>query len=299
MHRSTADVARMTRRVAIGSARGAHYGMVRAGLWYARQRTYYPRHRRESEFVRRRQRPSCASPTRAPPGTAAPLIVPWCRSITGIADRPLRHSRAMVGGGFSGRRLHSEPRAVIRHGRNRGGGRRGAMFVADLASLIEAEIPHLRRYARALIGHSDEADDLVQTCLERAHSHSHQWNPARGLRPWLFRIQHNLYVSWLRRRDREYSYYRRYPESGSVEANHDATIELSAVQDALDLLPGDQRTVILLIALEGPSYEEASEVLGVPVGTVRSRLSRGRESLRAKLYPGDKAGTGRAQGGGK
>lgn len=169
----------------------------------------------------------------------------------------------------------------------------------DLESLIEAEIPHLRRYARALIGHSDEADDLVQACLERALSHAHQWNPARGLRPWLFRIQHNLYVSWLRRRDREYGFHRRYPESGSVEANHEATLELSVVQDALNRLPGDQRTVILLIALEGLSYEEASEILDIPVGTIRSRLSRGRESLRTMLYNGDATSTNRAHGGGE
>jgi RNA polymerase sigma-70 factor (ECF subfamily) len=171
--------------------------------------------------------------------------------------------------------------------------------VPDLESLIEAEIPHLRRYARALIGHSDDADDLVQACLERALSHSHQWNPARGLRPWLFRIQHNLYVSWLRRRDREYGFHRRYPESGAVEANHEAMIELSVVQDALNRLPSDQRTVILLIALEGLSYEEASGILGIPVGTIRSRLSRGRESLRMMLYSGDTASASSVGGGGE
>ncbi len=153
----------------------------------------------------------------------------------------------------------------------------------QLAVLIEAEIPHLRRYARALIGQPDEADDLVQASLERALTYSHRWNPDRRLRPWLFRIQHNLYVSWLRSRDRSHTFHRRYPATEAIDANQEASAELGRVQQALDHLPEEQRTLILLIALEGLTYGEAAEALAVPVGTVRSRLSRGREALRTEL----------------
>lgn len=149
---------------------------------------------------------------------------------------------------------------------------------------IEAEIPHLRRYASVLVGgHPDTADDLVQASLERALTRADQWNPHRDLRPWLFRIQHNLYVSWVRRQSREHDYLQRYPASAVVHVNHDAALELGRVQRALNDLPSDQRDVIFLIAVEGRSYEEASEMLVVPVGTVRSRLSRGRETLRSLL----------------
>ncbi len=150
----------------------------------------------------------------------------------------------------------------------------------NLRSRIEAEIPHLRRYARALVGGAEEADDLVQACLERALSRASQWDPARGLRPWLFRILHNLYVSWLRGRNREFNFQRRYPEPDSFDADHDSSIALDVVGAAMEKLPEDHREAILLIAVEGMSYQEASSVLSVPVGTVRSRLSRARESLR-------------------
>lgn len=153
----------------------------------------------------------------------------------------------------------------------------------ELRSQIEAEIPHLRRYARALIGHADEADDLVQASLERALVSAAQWDKARRLRPWLFRIQHNLYVSWVRRRSRELAHRERYPAPKSIDGNQDISAELDNVRRALADLPAEQRSAILLIALEGLSYEEASEVLSIPVGTLRSRLSRGREALRQAL----------------
>lgn len=153
----------------------------------------------------------------------------------------------------------------------------------ELRSQVEAEIPHLRRYARALVGHIEEADDLVQACLERALANGAQWDPARRLRPWLFRIQHNLYVSWVRRRSREIRHQERYPEPDSVEGSQHVSAELADVERALADLPSEQRTAILLIGLEGLSYEEAAAVLAVPVGTVRSRLCRGREALRRAL----------------
>ncbi|MCC5812174.1 MAG: RNA polymerase sigma factor [Ectothiorhodospiraceae bacterium] len=159
----------------------------------------------------------------------------------------------------------------------------------SLRSRIEAEIPHLRRYARALVGGIEEADDLVQACLERALSRASQWDPTRGLRPWLFRILHNLYVSWLRGRDREFNFQRKYPEHDGFDADHESSIALDVVGAAMEKLPRDHRDAILLVAVEGLSYQEASSVLAVPVGTVRSRLSRARETLRelVETAPGE------------
>ncbi|MEX0730345.1 MAG: RNA polymerase sigma factor [Aquisalimonadaceae bacterium] len=152
-----------------------------------------------------------------------------------------------------------------------------------LRASIEAEIPHLRRYARVLVGHPDDADDLVQAALERALIRADQWNPRRHLRPWLFRIQHNLYVSWVRRRDRERAFGKLCFQSTAVDSGHDAELELGVVQRAMEGLPSEQRDVIWLVAVQGLTYEEVSKALVVPVGTVRSRLSRGREALRAML----------------
>ena len=155
----------------------------------------------------------------------------------------------------------------------------------SLRSVITAEIPHLRRYARVLVGNREMADDLVQNCLERALKNASQWNPEKGLRSWLFRILHNDFVSWLRKRDRENDFQRRFPETGVVPANHENVFELRQVNRAMAKLPSQQLDVLLLIAVSGFSYEEASSVLDVPVGTVRSRLSRARETLRILMAP--------------
>ncbi|MEX1057417.1 MAG: RNA polymerase sigma factor, partial [Natronospirillum sp.] len=107
----------------------------------------------------------------------------------------------------------------------------------------------------------------------------------RKLRPWLFRIEHNLYVSWVRRRENEHSYqhFNDVSEIPDTSSGIEFSAEVRAIQRALAQLPAVQRAVILLISVEGFSYEEASKVLSVPVGTVRSRLSRGRETLRALI----------------
>lgn len=152
---------------------------------------------------------------------------------------------------------------------------------------LVTEIPYLRRYARALSrsARSDEADDLVQACLERALLKVHAWQPGTNLRAWLFTILHNLFISELRRRR---PLYVPMPERLSVHeaataVRPEAYLELEAVEQALQRLPVEQREVILLVGVEGLSYEETAQVLGVPVGTVRSRLSRGRGALRALI----------------
>jgi RNA polymerase sigma-70 factor, ECF subfamily len=147
---------------------------------------------------------------------------------------------------------------------------------------IEAEIPRLRRYARALTRDLIAADDLVQECLTRALSKLHLWQQGTDLRAWLFTILHNQYINHVRRTAREGTavglserepLLARAPHQGSQ-------LELRDLERAIAKLPRTQRSVILLVGLEGMSYGEVATALGVPVGTIRSRLSRGREALR-------------------
>ena len=147
---------------------------------------------------------------------------------------------------------------------------------------IEAEIPRLRRYARALTRDIVTADDLVQECLTRALSKLHLWEQGTDLRAWLFTILHNQHINHVRRTAREGTavglserepLLARAPQQG-------IWLELRDLERAIAKLPRTQRSVILLVGLEGMSYEEVATVLDVPVGTVRSRLSRGRKALR-------------------
>jgi RNA polymerase sigma factor (sigma-70 family) len=167
--------------------------------------------------------------------------------------------------------------------------------MVDAADRVVACIPHLRRYARALTGEPHYADDLVQDTLERAWRGVHLWRGGDDIRPWLFSILHNCFINDARRR-------RRTPlmlplddaATAASPANAEVTVEFHATLSALDLLAVEQRTVLLLVALEGFSYREVAEILKVPIGTVMSRLSRARESLRATI-----GGTNRGQGTGR
>lgn len=156
----------------------------------------------------------------------------------------------------------------------------------DAHRLIEAEIPRLRRFARALVRDPDHADDLVQSCLERAISGLDTWRTGTNMRAWLFTILRNVLIN-------EYRRARRSPVQATgadgdaagmaVHGGQEARIKLGELQHALDSLPIEHREVILLVAVEGLRYEEAAAVLGVPLGTVRSRLSRGRRMLQQLL----------------
>jgi RNA polymerase sigma-70 factor, ECF subfamily len=148
--------------------------------------------------------------------------------------------------------------------------------------LLEAEIPRLRRYARALTRDAVRADDLVQSCLARALAKSHLWQPGTDLRAWLFTILHNQHVNDVRRAVREGI---NVPMDDvapvlTVPSTQGATLQLRDLDRAMARLPEEQRQVLLLVGLEGMRYEEVAIVLDVPVGTVRSRLSRGRDMLR-------------------
>lgn len=151
----------------------------------------------------------------------------------------------------------------------------------DFAGMLEAQIPRLRRYARALTRDFSRADDLVQNCLTRAVAKQHLWQYGTDLRAWLFTILHHQHVNDVRRSIREGSHVM-FEELPELTAQPDAiaVLQLRDLEAALGKLQLEQRQVILLVGLEGMSYDEVANVLNVPVGTVRSRLSRGRHQLR-------------------
>jgi RNA polymerase sigma-70 factor, ECF subfamily len=151
----------------------------------------------------------------------------------------------------------------------------------DFARLLEEQIPRLRRYARALTRDVSRADDLVQSCLTRAIAKQHLWEPGTDLRAWLFTILHNQHVNDVRRSVREGNTVElaEAPQL-TVQSNAVPALELRDLERAISKLAAEQREVILLVGLEGMAYEEVAAVLHIPVGTVRSRLSRGREQLR-------------------
>jgi RNA polymerase sigma-70 factor (ECF subfamily) len=154
--------------------------------------------------------------------------------------------------------------------------------MTDIRQQIEAELPRLRRYARALVRDAVGADDLVQECLTRALEKLHLWREGTNLRAWLVTILHNQYVNNVRRSVRT-GVTVEFDETDlllSQSANQEAGLTLRDLDRALGQLPAEQRAVILLVGLEGMSYDDVAAVVGVPTGTVRSRLSRGRLALR-------------------
>ena len=145
---------------------------------------------------------------------------------------------------------------------------------------ILSEMPRLRRYARAMLGDRAAADDLVQDTLERAWSRFSQWRPGSDLRAWLFGIMHNLRVDQLRRGVLPTHTLDDDACAVPTRATQSDQLEVLDIESALRQLPDEQREVLLLVALEEMSYAEIAVALGIPAGTVMSRLSRGRERLR-------------------
>ncbi|MCX7157001.1 MAG: RNA polymerase sigma factor [Rhodocyclales bacterium] len=145
---------------------------------------------------------------------------------------------------------------------------------------ILAELPRLRRYARAMLGDRAAADDLVQDTLERGWSRLHQWRADSDLRAWLFGIMHNLRVDQLRRPRLSTQSIDEDDFELPTRPTQTDELELRDIESALNHLPDEQREVLLLVALEEMSYADIAATLGIPIGTVMSRLSRGRERLR-------------------
>jgi RNA polymerase sigma factor (sigma-70 family) len=155
--------------------------------------------------------------------------------------------------------------------------------MSDPATEITACIPRLRRYARALVGNPAAADDLVQDTVERGWSRIAEWRRDREMRAWLFGIMHNLHVDDLRARRLQTTALDDDMPEPVHASNPAAGLEVRDMQAALDLLPVEQREILLLVGLEGMSYDQVAAALGMPLGTVMSRLSRGREKLRTLM----------------
>jgi RNA polymerase sigma-70 factor (ECF subfamily) len=169
----------------------------------------------------------------------------------------------------------------------------------DMTTLVEPLIPALRRYARSLLRDRAGADDLVQDCLEHAVRSWHRRRPEGDARSWVFAILHNLAINRLRQRARRGAHLALDQASDEALASAPAQemgLHHHDLMRALDSLPEDQRSTLLLVSVEGLSYAEVAQVLDVPVGTVMSRLSRARHKLMQIMETGERgAETGRPQ----
>jgi len=154
---------------------------------------------------------------------------------------------------------------------------------------IEALIPRLTRYAQVLTRDAVAAEDLVQDGLTRALGKIHLWEPGTDLRAWLFTILHHQHISFTRRnaRHRASTELQKCKPAVTQSANQICRLELRDLERAMAQLPEEQRAVILLVGLEGMEYAQAASLVNLPVGTVRSRVARGREALRemTELFP--------------
>lgn len=159
----------------------------------------------------------------------------------------------------------------------------GAVPLVDtFEDALSGQVRALRRYAMALVGDPTQADDLVQESLARAIARSSSWHSIRNMRAYLFTILHNLRADQLKKKYREGEQVSIDDLSNQLSQppTQLARLENRELVEALGKLPEQQREVLLLVGLEGLSYKETADVLAVPIGTVMSRISRGREALR-------------------
>jgi RNA polymerase sigma-70 factor (ECF subfamily) len=158
---------------------------------------------------------------------------------------------------------------------------------AHVRNELAALIPRLRRFALALTGNRADADDLVQDALERALRRADQWRPGTRVDSWVFRIARNAWIDETRSRKVRGRVVSYDPEADAPgvdgRAAMEATMTLDRAMKVMATLPPEQRAVIALVQIEGFSYREAAEILGVPEGTVTSRLVRARSVLEAKV----------------
>lgn len=150
-------------------------------------------------------------------------------------------------------------------------------------TIIAEQIPRLRHYARALTGNRASADDLVQDTLERAWSKLHMWRRGSDMRAWMFSIMHNAFMNLVRKNQLVTTAMDDDAFEVAAPSTTGDSLEMRDLAAAIARLPHEYREVVLLIGLEQMQYEEVAQVLGLPLGTVMSRLSRGRERLRALL----------------
>lgn len=170
-----------------------------------------------------------------------------------------------------------------------------ASVYPDLATRVAGEAEYLRRFALILCRDAAQADDLVQECMERALTRLHLWQQGTNLRAWLSTILRNLHINGLRR-------YRQHValddcEGGAIDgtpARQMGRMQVRDLRRAMAQLPADQRDMVLMVALQGLSYEQAAIRANISVGTVKSRLSRARGTLR-RLMDGEAAAETRVQ----
>jgi RNA polymerase sigma-70 factor (ECF subfamily) len=162
---------------------------------------------------------------------------------------------------------------------------------------IEEYLPQLRRYAMALSHNPVAADDLVQESVTRALTKSRLFKDGTNLRAWLFTIMHNVHISNARRNkhigapiDPDIA-----AATLSTQPSQEEPLFLKALEKAMQVIPDTQRVAVILAGVEGMSYEEISEHLNVPVGTIKSRVSRGRDALRKALHGREKSWHNREQ----
>ncbi len=160
--------------------------------------------------------------------------------------------------------------------------------MADLSPTVRDDIaallPRLRRFGRTLARNSEDADDLVQIAVERALTHSHQWQPGTRLDSWMFRIMQNAWIDESRARARRQQTFVEEEAGENVGVSpNEAQMDAIAVRKAVAQLNDEQRAVVGLVLVEGLPYKEAADVLGIPIGTLTSRLARARETLQALL----------------
>jgi RNA polymerase sigma-70 factor, ECF subfamily len=165
-----------------------------------------------------------------------------------------------------------------------------AISMDEFGKSVEAQIPRLRRYAQALTHNELHVDDLVHDCLVRALAKKDHWQQGTNLRAWLFTILHNEFINNMRRAASERVAISETEPPLAREPNQEQKLELRDLHRALDRLPAEKRAVILLIGLGNPRYDAVAKILGVPIGTVGSRLYHGRKELRRLMgYEGPSA----------
>jgi RNA polymerase sigma-70 factor (ECF subfamily) len=161
---------------------------------------------------------------------------------------------------------------------------------AGFSDQLVAVLPRLRRFARGLTGSAVEADDLVQAACERALSRQEQFQEGTRFDSWMFRIVQTIWIDQIRARGvrKEESDELEMERLGSDEPvrRAEARLQLAEVREALRHLPEEQRAALLLVTVEGLSYKEAAEVVGVPIGTIMSRLARARLALQSQIDAG-------------
>lgn len=159
-----------------------------------------------------------------------------------------------------------------------------------LASEIASLLPRMRRFARSLTFHREDADDLVQVAMERALGRSEQWEPGTRLDSWIFRIMKNAWIDEVRSRARRDDLFA--PEEAGEHVGDDFAVQHQqrlAIQKAVSMLSEEHRLVVGLVLVDGLAYKDAAEVLEIPVGTLTSRLARAREALQQILSDPEKA----------